>query len=157
MPAKRTTLPPEMAWRLIVRTISRLGWKMVQPRRGQLYYTDSRNREGTVVLDMYDNVVWRWYVDHYVVQSRGYKAVAPDRPLVVVEDGGESSIVPSTEITCTAAELISVAEWLAVWLPAYRLEKPLHPLHAIVPLAAEYSARLCGYMWTDKAERASKV
>ena len=141
-------------WRSLIGHLKSIGWQVVTRANRHAYYMDHTGAYGTLVLDAYDAVVWRWYVDHYAIRKRGRsESIRPQRPLMGERDLG------STELTCALEELVDLSAWLAAWLVAYRGRKPLPAL----PLPAEGWKRQASdravspwgdNVWTQRAKAA---
>lgn len=129
--ARRLADPTKQAnevWRSLIGHLKSIGWQVVTRANREAYYTDHAGTHGTLVLNLYDAVVWRWYVDSHDIRKRGKsESIKPQRPVLDGHDLGR------TELTCAPEELVELSAWLADWLVAYRGRKPLPAL----PLPAE--------------------
>ena len=140
------------AWYSLIWHLRGLGWQVVTLANREAYYKDQSGVFGTLALAPYDEAVWRWYVDHFDMRKRGsLESITPQRPRMDETKPG------STELTCASEELVSLSEWLAKWLVAYRGRMPLPalPIQLEEPPAQAVDLSLSpwrgGNVWTRRA------
>ena len=120
-------------WKDAICGVKELGWKVKTLRKGEVAYTTNNGRVGTLLLEEYDDGIWRLSVDFAELRD-GMTTVEPSFP-------GEWQ----GEFTCMAAELGDVCARLPAWLRAHDhgTRGPLLP--GMAPWV--------GNMWTDDGRK----